>query len=122
MPTKKKRAGQSIYRVEEKLDLFKEHFDSHMMNVNKKIDNVEDRFGKVEITLVKQQSILDEHVRRTNILEDKVDSEKKILQDSLEPIKAQGAQMSILIKILAGILGAGGAGFGIKEILSLISG
>lgn len=120
MATKKK--DPTIERVEAKLDILKEHFDSHMLNVIQHLDRNDNRLGSVDVTLVKQQAILDEHVRRTDVLEKKVDEDRKILQASLDPLKEQGAQISLIMKILVGLLGLGGGAAGLKELVSMITG
>ena len=121
MSTKKRRALPNE-NVEAKLDLLKEHFDSHMMKVNNRIENLDDRFDGFEKTFVKQQAILDEHVRRTNLLEERSNEDRKSLEQTLSPIKEKTAEFSLLLRIILALLGATGTGFGIKEILSLISG
>ena len=118
----KKQNNSSLERVESKLDLLKEHFDSHMIKVNSKLESLDERSDRVDVTLVKQQAILDEHVRRTNLLEKKVEEEKKTLEETLGPIKEKTVEFSLLLKILLGLMSAAGTGLGIKEILSLISG
>jgi hypothetical protein len=123
MPPKKgKGDGDAMSRVEAKLDLFKEHFDHHMTSVNVKLDKCDERLDKVDITLAKQQVILDEHVKRTNLLEEKVDADRKETAAALEPLKVQGSQIKLMLKIGGAILGAGAGGFGIKELIAFFAG
>jgi hypothetical protein len=63
----------------------------------------------MDITLVKQQGILDEHVKRTNLLEDKI-----------KPFEIRETQVKLLLKIGAGLLALGAGGIGVKELISLI--
>jgi hypothetical protein len=41
------------------------------MSIDDKLDKLNDKLSIIDTTLVKQQTILDEHVRRTNILEER---------------------------------------------------
>lgn len=49
-----------------------------------KIDKIVDQTARTEITLAKQSVILDEHIRRTNILESKVDHETGLADRKLD--------------------------------------
>lgn len=128
MPTKKGKGSgdDALGRVEQKLDLFKEHFDSHMTSVNVKLDKCDERLDKVDVTLGKQQVILDEHVRRTNLIEEKIDADKKDVDAKLEPIKNHVSQVKLFMKIAGYVLGGGaalgGAGMGIKELIGIFFG
>lgn len=133
MPTKK---DPSFELLEQKLDLFKDHFDGHMGTVGKTLERMDDRLDRVDVTLGKQQTTLDEHVKRTNLLEDKLEQERKDIADKLaaerkqtaeelEPLKVQSTQVKLLIKVGAAIAaagGLGGAGFGIKQLIAAIFG
>lgn len=119
MPRKK---DDPMDRVEMKLDLFKDHFDDHMRTVGDKLEKMDNRLDNVDVTMVKQQVVLDEHVRRTNLLEEKTEAAKKELEEKIEPLKNQSSQIKLFLKIGAALLGAGGAGFGVKELLGLFNG
>jgi ribosome-associated translation inhibitor RaiA len=116
MPAKK---NDAMGRVETKIDLFKEHFDEHMKTVGAKLEKMDDRLDNVDVTVARQQTILEEHVKRTNLLEEKLDKD-------VEPLKAQASQVRLLLKIAGLILGGGaavsGAGWGIKELIALFTG
>lgn len=120
MPVKKKQSGLSA--IETKLDLFKEHLDSHMQSLGQRLERVDIKIEDVNITLAEQKIILDEHIRRTNILEDKFEEEKRASQSEIQPLKVHSENMKLMMKVLIASAGVSGAGLGIKEILSLISG
>lgn len=122
--------------IDQKLDLFKEHFDNHLGNVNKTLERMDGRLDNLDVTAGKQQTILDEHVKRTNLLEGKLEEERKAIAEKLaaerkqtaeelEPLKTQSTQVKLLIKVGAAIAaagGLGGAGFGIKQLVAAIFG
>lgn len=45
---------------------------STIKDVDKKLDTVLDRMGKMDTTMVRQQVILDEHVKRSNAIEETI--------------------------------------------------
>lgn len=45
--------------------------------IENKIDKIVDRIGSIDVTVAKQQVSLDEHIARTNILEDEIRPIKK---------------------------------------------
>ena len=113
-----KKSDPTYGLLEQKLDIFKDHFDGHMENVGKTLERMDDRLDKVDVTLGKQQVTLEDHVKRTNLLEDKLARE-------IEPLKVQSAQVKLLMKIGAAVIaagGLGGAGFGIKQLIVAIFG
>lgn len=63
--------------------------------LEEKIDKVVEKTSSIDVTLAKQSVILDEHVRRTNLLEKK-----------LEPIEKHVILMKGLMKIV-GFVGLG---------------
>lgn len=134
-PRKDTKAEVSMERIETKLDLFKEHIDKQLSSVDSKLDRIDSRVDVIEVTLGKQHSSLEEHIRRTNLLEQKIhnettdlgkriDAESKAVVESLEPIKMQSKQVKMILKIIATILGAGaaggGAGLGIHKLVEII--
>ena len=98
-------------KKEDTFNLFRDHLDLHMNNVNSKLDKLDGRMDNVDVTLVKQQSILDEHVRRTNVLEAKV-----------EPLQTMNLQVKTLLKIGAVIMATGAGGLGLKQLFNLLFG
>lgn len=123
MPAKK---DNSIDRVELKLDLFKEHFDKHMESVAAHLGKVDDRLDRIDTTAATNTAVLEEHVRRTNLLEEKIELDKKDIEGKLEPIKAHVNQVKIFMKIAGLVVGGGsilgGAGVGIKKLIEAIFG
>jgi len=120
-----KKPVQTYDLIDQKLDLFKEHFDNRMGMVGKTLERMDERLDRVDVTMGKQQGILEEHVRRTNLLEEKIDDERKSIEEKVEPFKTQHVQVKLLMKIGVAIIaagGLGGAGFGIKQLISAIFG
>ena len=72
--------------------------DENTKILEKRLDSIESKLDDVAYTLVKNTQILDEHMRRTTQLEDRVDELSEIRQE------IQGAVKLIkLIALLAGI-------------------
>ena len=94
--------------------------------IDSKLDKLDDRLDEQGKTLVKQQAILDEHVKRTNLLEDKIASDVKQVKEALpDAVQAQIklARNKFLIQALkiAGIVvGTGAGGMGLKEVIGWI--
>lgn len=61
-----------------------------------KLDKIEERLDKVDITLVKQQSILDDHVRRSLANEESL----KLHREEFEPIKQHVLQVNFVFKLI----------------------
>jgi len=122
MAPKKNETSELLNRVEVKLDLFKEHFDGNMTEVSKRFSEVQTQMNGIDGILVKQQAILDEHVRRTNLLETKVENDKRILEGKIEPLEKQAFTFKLALKLIAGLAAAGGGAIGIKEIVALLIG
>lgn len=136
-PRKDTKTDVSMERIETKLDLFKEHLDKQMSSVDSKLDRIDARVDVIEVTLGKQHESLFEHVRRTNLLEErmhaetselnkKLDAETKLQYANMEPLKLQSRQMKLVLKVIATVLGAGvaggGAGLGLHKLVELITG
>lgn len=123
MPGKK---NDSADRVELKLDLFKEHFDKHMENVGDRLNKMDDRLDKIDTTAAHNAGVLEEHVRRTNLLEEKVELDKRSIESKIEPIQTHVNQMKVFLKIAGYVVGGGtalgGAGVGIKKLIEIIFG
>lgn len=88
-----------------------EHIDTRMDNVEKKIDGIDSRIDNLDVMTGKQQVILDEHVKRTNLLE-----------DQLRPVQEHVSQIKFAMKIIGLLLAGGVTGAGIKELISLVLG
>lgn len=72
-----------------------------LKSIEKKVDKVEERLGSIDVTLVKQEENLKEHMRRTELLE----NQHQLFQDQLEPIKSHVDQIKGAGRLIA-ILGA----------------
>lgn len=57
------------------------------------LDRIEERLDKIDTTLVKNTISLEEHIRRTNLIE-----------EELKPIKSHVSFVNALTKIIAGAL------------------
>ena len=136
-PRKDTKTAVSIERIETKLDLFKEHLDKQLSNMDGKLDRIDSRVDVIEVTLGKQYVSIDEHVKRTNLLEErmhaettelksKIDSETRAIKENVEPLKFHRMQLKLALKIIATVLGAGaaggGAGLGLHKLLELFGG
>jgi hypothetical protein len=71
-----------------------------MNNLKEDFEKIHDRLNSIDVTLAKQSVLLSEHIRRTNLLEEK-----------LEPVEEHVAHMRgalklvLIIAALSGILG-----------------
>ncbi len=105
-----------------KIDLLQKAFDDHTQTENvfyerleKKLDRMDSRLDSIDVTLGKQQTVLDDHIKRTEILESKVE------QDA-----SHAKQLSFTLKLLkwatiAAVLTA--SGLGVRElVLKLLGG
>lgn len=129
----------------------KSHIDSRFGELNEKFTSLDVRMADANVTLKNQQYILDEHVRRTNLLEEKLERTEEALEEkldrteetlerriedrvkavesSLAPIKRQGAIIEVVFKIvkvggkiLIPVAGVLGLGAGLVELLKVIFG
>lgn len=67
--------------------------------IEDKLDKVVDHIASIEVTLAKQHTSLEEHIRRTNILESKVEPIEKHVN------MVQGAiKLILILSAAAGIL------------------
>lgn len=103
--------------LEAKLDFIKENIESHaneemrqfksMWDILEKVDN---RIDNIDITLMKQNIVLDDHIRRTEILENEI-----------KPIKTHIDMFKLILKIAGVLLATGAGGFGIKELFAIFA-
>jgi hypothetical protein len=93
--------------------------DNRIVN---RFDKVEDRLDAIDRTLVKQENVLEVHVKRTNLLEESL----KEVNDKVKPLEIDNERAKFYFKLATKILLAGGAlggsGVGIKALLGIISG
>lgn len=91
-----------------------------------KLDKLDDRMDGMAGTLIKQQASLDEHVKRSNLLEEKIELETKKITEALpREVEAQIklARNKFLInalKVGGVVAGLGGGGFGIKQLITAV--
>lgn len=74
---------------------------SDMDRLEGKIDTIQNHLGSIDVTLAKQSVILEEHVKRTNLLEKKIEpieSHVKLLKSIAKIISFVG--MGVILKII----------------------
>jgi hypothetical protein len=115
------RIDAKLDKLDDRIDSLSQSFVRHQTLLEAHIENerseevkVSDRLGTIHETLLKQQDILDEHVRRTNLLEGRIEADKAVSEERIKNLKT-GA------KILGIVLGLGGGGFGLTELISAIA-
>jgi predicted oxidoreductase len=97
-----------------------------LTRIDGKLDKLDDRMDGMSTTLVKQQDILDEHVKRSNLLEQKIDLETKKIVEALPKeveaqIKLQRTKFIInALKVGGVIAGLGGGGWGGKQLITAL--
>lgn len=90
------------------------NFEKAQESINQTLGRIDSRLDSIDKTLASQQQSLDEHIRRTELLEKDV-----------APLKDQSTQIKILVRVGAVFLtagGLGGAGLGLEKLLSAILG
>lgn len=65
-----------------------------------KVDKSDERLDLIDVTLVKQNATLEEHVRRSELMEERAEK----IELEIEPLKKRAAQMDGVLKFL-GITG-----------------
>ena len=104
-----------------------------LSRMDSKLDKLDDRMDGMSSTLVKQQSSLDEHIRRTNLLEIKIDQETRVLRDVIpeavqkelaaDKVKTWEARKKIalmVVKVAGAVAGLGGGGFGLTKAFEFL--
>lgn len=79
-----------------------------LREMSKAIENIDSSVDSINITLAKQEVSLNEHIRRTTLLE-----------QELKPIQQHVNRVNALMLLLGGILAVVGAVKGIIEIIQL---
>lgn len=74
-----------------------------MQKLEDKIDSIADRINNIDITLGKQSVILEEHIRRTNLLEEKLAPIEKHVYMVNGALKVIGF-LAICLGIIEGVL------------------
>jgi superfamily II DNA or RNA helicase len=120
-------------RLETKLDYLKEASDKNASVVNGQLEKIDNRLDRLDIVSEKQQLILDEHVRRTNLLEAKVENDRKEIEKKIdersaitEELKRDSEKVKLVMKIIGSVIGSGaavgGASLGVTKLIALIMG
>lgn len=71
-----------------------------LARIEQKVEKIDDHLASMDKTLVKQEANLEEHMRRTELLEE----QHKHFETELEPINAHVNQVKGVIKLLAFIV------------------
>jgi archaellum component FlaC len=82
--------------------------DDRLDRIEDKLDRINDKIANIDVTLAKQSVILDEHIKRSNMLEEK-----------MKPVEKHVAIINTIFKILGGTSLAGGLGHAIMKILKV---
>jgi hypothetical protein len=94
-----------------------------LSRIDEKLDKVDSRLDEHSTIMVRQQAILEEHMRRSDLLEKKIDKETATIKDEMPKVvddQIRLARNKFLINALkaAGVLaGLGGAGVGAKQLI-----
>lgn len=81
-----------------------------------KLDKMDERLDRIDVTTAKQGVVLEEHVKRTNALEAKIDVHETKVEKELAPIRKHIALVKAIGLILAGLGGLVGFLAALKEI------
>lgn len=98
-----------------------------LSRIDGKLDKLDDRLDDQGNILVKQQAILDEHVRRTNLLEEKIEENKKATREGLareaaDAVRLERNRLIVLgLKIGGLVAGLGGGGLGLSKLLPALA-
>lgn len=95
-----------------------------LVDIRARLDRIDDNYDRltghiasIDITLAKQSVLLEEHIRRTNLLEDRLEGEIIKQAEALSPIQKHVAGVGFLIKFLGILSTAVGAAVGIYKLL-----
>lgn len=126
------RKDDSFDRLVDKIDSLKEHIDGHLGGmkdrldtVDRKLETMDGRLDSLDVTSGQQKVILDDHVRRTTLLEEKLEVQKKEIDEKIKPLESESIKTKIMFRVGIGLLGLGGlggAGLGIQKIIVAIFG
>ena len=87
----------------------------HRARIEEKIDKLDSRLDKVDVTLALQHASLEDHKRRSEANEKAVE----ILKDEVKPIVSHVYLMGVLGKVFLVILGSGAIGKIVSLLLKL---
>jgi len=106
-----------------------------LARIDGKLDKLDDRMDGMQATLAVQQQILDEHVRRTGLLEEKIEADTSnirsefkeglkegLAREAAEAVRAERNKLLVLgLKIGGVVAGLGGGGLGLKTLLPALA-
>lgn len=105
-----------------------------MSRIDAKLDKLDDRMDTMNATLLSQHASLEEHMKRSNLLEAKIDLETKLIREKLPEniqkelaaidaaIRAQRTkQLTFGLKVAGAIAGLGGGGWGLKQVVQALA-
>lgn len=95
-----------------------------LSRIDGKLDKLDGRLDDHGQLMVKQQAILDEHVRRTDLLEKKVDAETAALKQGIPKAVEEEIRLTrnrYLLNIGKGILALAGTGVGVAAIKAALT-
>lgn len=111
--------------LEVKFDMFQKHLENHLERVDKslvkvdhKVDELDKRLDRIENNGIKNTVVLEEHVRRTNLLEESLKKES----ERITPLETQSATFKMILKILVATGAVGGTSIGVGKLISLLLG
>lgn len=76
-----------------------------LMGIDTKIDNVKDKIHSIEVTQIRMEGDLKYHIKRTDLLEQKVFE----IDDKIKPVETAKNATTGLFKFIAFFLGLGAA-------------
>ena len=97
-----------------------------LVRIDGKLDKLDDRMDGMSITLVQHKDSLVEHIKRSDLLEKKIELETKSIKEDLpkeveNQIRLQRNKFIInALKVLGVVAGLGGGGWGGKQLISAI--
>ena len=90
--------------------------EKRLERIEDKIDKVVEHISSIDITLAKQSVVLDEHIRRTNILEKKIEP----IEEHVSSMRTALKTAKFFLKLLAVLGASGGLGHTILHYLMKI--
>lgn len=94
--------------------------DDRLNSIEAKLDKIDERLDKVEQVLVRNTTVMEEHHRRSNMLESHVDKIENRFYKELGPIKAHVDSVAYGIKgiawVFAGVAAVAGLFLTLKQL------
>lgn len=90
-----------------------------------RLDRIDDHIGKiashsanVDVTLAKQSVLLEEHIRRTRLLEERVEQEAQDVTETMAPIKRHVEGLQFLMRAVGVVTSIAALVAGVLKLLS----